>query len=314
MEIPQPPNGYPEGVPEQLKQPAIRQGWLRAVLFMIAFLIIYTITSLIGILVIAMTTGLDLGQLLSDEANLISELGPWLMFIVMLIAFAGTMLTVWLFRKFVDRKSVVSLGLEWQGFSDDFVKGGLWGIALIGFGFLLQFALGLINITGFAFDPLAQLGYIFLFSVVALNEEIMVRGYLLDNLMDSFGNWPALLFSSVIFSLMHGLNANVTALSMLNLLIAGVLLGIYYLYRRNLWFPIAMHLTWNYLQGPVLGYEVSGNKTGSIVQQDISGSDLLTGGDFGFEGSLLATIMMIAAIVGIHMIYSRESSDAQTDL
>lgn len=65
-----------------------------------------------------------------------------------------------------------------------------------------------------------------------------------------------------------------------------------------------MHLTWNYFQGPVFGFEVSGIETQSIVNQTISGSDLITGGSFGFEGSILATFIIIGMILFLEKKYS----------
>ena len=92
-----------------------------------------------------------------------------------------------------------------------------------------------------------------------------------------------------------------------NLLLAGILLGSAYIYTRNLWFAIALHWFWNWLQGPVLGFEVSGNAFGeSLLTLDTSaGSALLNGGPFGFEGSLICTVLMLAAIWLIIRYYNR---------
>jgi len=80
-------------------------------------------------------------------------------------------------------------------------------------------------------------------------------------------------------------------------------LGIYYIHKQNLWFPIGIHFTWNLFQGAVLGFEVSGTKTVSMITQNIQGNELITGGEFGFEASLLATILMIVSIIVIHLKY-----------
>jgi membrane protease YdiL (CAAX protease family) len=102
---------------------------------------------------------------------------------------------------------------------------------------------------------------------------------------------------------MHLGNANVTILSFINILLAGILLGIYYIHKRNLWLPIALHFSWNFFQGPVYGFEVSGVDISGIIIQDLQGSDTLTGGPFGFEGSLFATLLMIVAILFLHYKY-----------
>ncbi|MFB6305754.1 MAG: CPBP family intramembrane glutamate endopeptidase, partial [Flavobacteriales bacterium] len=84
----------------------------------------------------------------------------------------------------------------------------------------------------------------------------------------------------------------------------GMLLGVYYIHKRDLWFPIMLHLTWNFFQGPVFGFKVSGIAGDkSMLNQQLNGPIWLTGGEFGFEGSLLLTILLIIAIIIIHYSY-----------
>ncbi len=76
---------------------------------------------------------------------------------------------------------------------------------------------------------------------------------------------------------------------MLNLLLAGMLLGASYLYTKNLCFPISLHLFWNWIQGPILGYDVSGSHSeSSMLTLHLPENNVLNGGAFGFEGSLIA--------------------------
>lgn len=82
-----------------------------------------------------------------------------------------------------------------------------------------------------------------LFVIVSISEEVLMCGYILKNLMTSFNKYVGLIVSSLLFSLMHGINPNVDWLSMLNLFLADILVGASYIYTRNLWFPIALHLS-----------------------------------------------------------------------
>ena len=106
----------------------------------------------------------------------------------------------------------------------------------------------------------------------------------------------ALLLSSALFALAHGANPGIGLLSLVNIALAGALMGAAYLRQRNLWEPIALHWAWNWLQGPVLGYGVSGITMGSpMLELHLAGSPLLTGGAFGFEASLPCTVLLALA-------------------
>ena len=120
------------------------------------------------------------------------------------------------------------------------------------------------------------------------------------------------MISSIIFAVMHGANPNINFLALVNLLLAGMLLGNYYIYKKNLWFPTGLHVTWNYFQGYILGFEISGMGVDSIITQKLQGSDLLTGGSFGFEGSILCTFI---TILGIYFIdYKYRCDDTKEEI
>ena len=155
--------------------------------------------------------------------------------------------------------------------------------------------MGEIEVTGFQFKPLDLLGSWVFFLLVALFEEILMRGYILGRLLHTNMNkFLALFISSALFAFMHIFNPEIAFLPMLNLLLAGMLLGASYLYTQNLCFPISLHLFWNWIQGPILGYQVSGNNfTTSMLTLRMPEENVLNGGAFGFEGSLICTVLMI---------------------
>ena len=134
-----------------------------------------------------------------------------------------------------------------------------------------------------------------------------MRGFLLGRMLDGGMNrWWALFLSSLLFAVMHFFNPDFSWLAFLNILLAGLLLGIPFVYTRNLSFPIGFHWFWNWIQGPVLGYRVSGNESGeSLFSLSFSESGWLHGGSFGFEGSLLCTILLALAVGGLLFYYVR---------
>lgn len=216
---------------------------------------------------------------------------------VMLIAVLGA--TLALLK--IEKRPWRSVGLALKGHVKDLAYGKLFafGFYLVGFG--ISLLLGVIHVVGWHLDVQSLILSWILFLLVALTEEIMMRGYVLGKLLDEgMDRFWALLTSSVLFSAMHIFNDNVSLFPMINLVLAGLLLGASYIYTRNLWFPISLHLFWNWIQGPLLGYHVSGNDfCDSLLQLELPEKNLLNGGDFGFEGSVICTVLMLLAIAVI---------------
>jgi hypothetical protein len=274
--------------------PRIKYGWLRAVLFFISFFIFIAVFDLIGIAIVSSISEYSFEEYISDTDLLMENK---MMLLMMVSQLFGTLFTVWLFQKFVNRESFTSIGLEFSGYKDDFVSGLLLGVGLIVLGFGTLYIFNFLSVASIQFSLIDQLFYLSLFAVVSLNEEIAIRGYILQNLSSSFNKYIALVLSSLVFMIMHIGNPNMSAVPLFNLFLAGLLLGVYCIHKNNLWFPIGAHITWNYFQGPVLGFEVSGNDVDSIFIQSLDGSELITGGEFGFEGSIILTVFMIIGIV-----------------
>ena len=277
----------------ETKYPLIKRGWLRALLFFFTFFIFITLFDLVGIAIVAFYSEYGFEEFISDPELIMENKMMLLMMVCQLI---GTIFTVGLFQKFISREDFVSIGLNFVGFKIDFYKGLLAGTVLICSGFILLTVLNLtlIDLTYFSFYD--QIFYFFLFTIVSLNEEIAIRGYILHNLSSSFNKYVALIISSLVFMIMHLGNPNIGILPLVNLFLAGIFLGIYTIHKNNLWFPIGAHLTWNYLQGPIFGFEVSGNKINSLFEQKPNGHELLTGGNFGFEGSIILTLFLMISI------------------
>ena len=195
----------------------------------------------------------------------------------------------------LERRPFSDLGLSLKGHASGLWYGLLMAILLYLLGFGISVVLGEIEVTGLQFKPLDLLGSWVFFLLVALFEEILMRGYILGRLLHTNMNkFLALFISSALFAFMHIFNPEIAFLPMLNLLLAGMLLGASYLYTRNLCFPISLHLFWNWIQGPILGYQVSGNNfTTSMLTLRMPEENVLNGGAFGFEGSLICTVLMI---------------------
>jgi membrane protease YdiL (CAAX protease family) len=170
-------------------------------------------------------------------------------------------------------------------------------------GFIILFSMNEIIVTDFNLDIEQILIGAVLFVFVAFNEEILVRGYILNNFLQSMNKYLALALSSLIFSALHLFNPDFNWVSFVSIFLAGILLGIPYIYTKNLWFPIALHFSWNFFQGTFFGFRVSGQSTYSIIcQAPSTANNIINGGNFGFEGSIISHIFIIVSIIIIWLL------------
>ena len=140
---------------------------------------------------------------------------------------------------------------------------------------------------------------LFMFLIVAVGEEVLFRGIVFRMIDDRWGTMVALILSALIFGFVHITNDNATVWSSLAIAVeAGLLLGAAYKWSGTLWVPIGIHWAWNYFQGPVFGFAVSGNETHSVIKPVIEGSEWLTGGSFGAEASIPAFVLGLAMAIG----------------
>ena len=152
---------------------------------------------------------------------------------------------------------------------------------------------GYYHIKSIQFDWEKQLFSFTLFFLVAVSEEIFFRGILFRIINRRWNIWAALVISALIFGGLHIFNDNATLWSSIAIAIeAGSLLGAAYAYSKNIWLPIGIHWIWNYTQGNILGFPVSGeDNVTSIITPEISGPQWLTGGSFGAEASVISAVI-----------------------
>jgi uncharacterized protein len=287
----------------QIKNAAIKQGWIRALLFMLAFVglslfVEMYASKLLEKWVPSLYKDGDLD--LNNPLGLATMVGMSLFIALVLVS---------LFRHFVDGKTVASLGFPWK--TEYALSGFFLGIVLLGLGTLFLVLNKNLQFIDLHFDAIQFTMGLLSMAVVAFSEELFVRGYVLNNLMQSVKPWIALLISASLFAILHAGNPNVTVLSLVNIFLAGILLGVNYIYTRNLWFGWLLHFSWNFFQGSVLGYNISGLTLQPVLTQEMKGADWLTGGQFGFEGSVVSAVLQLLAILILVFVYERNSKPVQ---
>jgi membrane protease YdiL (CAAX protease family) len=138
----------------------------------------------------------------------------------------------------------------------------------------------------------------------AFYEELIFRGYLLSNLMESFPKWLALVLSAVLFMGFHWNSSGLFPL--LNMLIMGLITGLFYLYTRNLWFPFFFHAAWKFMAGPVLGFS-NDPSSQSLLQTTVQGDENITGGASGLEGSVILTAVSLLSGVALYLMLQKKN-------
>lgn len=139
-------------------------------------------------------------------------------------------------------------------------------------------------------------------------EEVATRGWLLTRIAARTNLPLAIAISSSLFGILHMGNAGVTFLSVLNIILDGVLAGLLFIYTDSIWLVVAQHGTWNYVQGNLLGFQVSGTGADASIFSFTMGSgpDWLTGGTFGAEGSIITTIVLLLSLVIVYRLGERK--------
>ncbi|WP_174534188.1 CPBP family intramembrane glutamic endopeptidase [Micromonospora chalcea] len=201
-------------------------------------------------------------------------------------AVAAIMMYGWVVRR-TERREVTELARD--GAVARLNRGMLIGFAM--------FAAVIVNIAlmgGYHVHGLGSVsgavGMVGFMAAAAVTEELMFRGLLFRLIEERLGTWLSLLLTGVLFGLMHLVNPDASLWGATAIAIeAGFMLAACYAATRNLWVPIGLHFGWNFAAGGIFSVVVSGNgESEGLLDATMSGSTLLSGGDFGPEGSLYA--------------------------
>lgn len=214
----------------------------------------------------------------------------------------------WLCGKFLEGLPFRALGL-WltKNWLKDLSLGVIFGAASIFLAVFVGIIFGGLQLNfnqthGSSAIWLTLATSLFIFTVGAVSEEALFRGYMFQTLSRAHLAWLAIVITSVFFASAHLGNKDANYVSTLNTALAGIWFGIAYLKTRTLWFPIGLHLTWNWVQGAVLGIPVSGITkltTAPLFQVSEFGTKQITGGDYGIEGGIACTIALIVSTLAI---------------
>ena len=212
--------------------------------------------------------------------------------------------------KVIEKNALSSLGFVKR----NWLKYLAWGILLS----LLQMGvialvyqvsgIGSFELNELSLEPILFILGLFPFWLLqGGTEEVATRGWLLTRIAARTNLPLAIGISSSLFGILHLGNAGVTFLSVLNIILDGVLAALLFIYTDSIWLVVAQHGTWNYVQGNLLGFQVSGTGADASIFTFTMGSgpDWLTGGEFGAEGSIITTLVLLLSIVFVYRLGER---------
>jgi membrane protease YdiL (CAAX protease family) len=222
--------------------------------------------------------------------------------VIVIIAMAATP-AVYIARRWIDRKSFRSLGLQWNaravadllvGF---FLSGFMAGTAFTAM--LMAGYIGNVEIAVTGWSAISLLAVPFLtMALVGFWEELVFRGYILQNMAEGMGMKTAIIVSCVLYGLVHSANPNAGLLSTAIIVLFGYLRIYGLLTTGQLWLSIGMHTGWNFFQATVFGFAASGHaEESTLITHDAMAPNWLSGGAFGPEASIITVPVVLVALL-----------------
>lgn len=249
-----------------------------------------------------------LGIVVSLIASVLGSVVGGGQFIGQILNFVIITASVYIARRWLDKRSFESLGLKLSRQTLIDILAGV-GITFVQMGFIyvLMLSLGWLTFKGFAweFDPISVvvknvLIFFVVFIFVAWNEELLSRGYHLQTIASGLNLFWGVVISSAVFGLLHLGNPNATWVSAAGIFFAGIYLAYGYIRTKQLWLSMGLHLGWNFFEGVGFGFPVSGLDIYPLTRIEVHGPEIWTGGAFGPEAGL---IVLPSLILGAALIY-----------
>ncbi len=198
------------------------------------------------------------------------------------------------------------LKITWNKYAgQDIIAGLVIGLLAMAGIFCVELGLGFISVqNAFAID-IAFLSSLITLAIMAFAEELLFRSFMLTGFIRILKNrYIAVIIVAALFGLAHAGNPNATVVSVISNGLGGVMYSIAFIASESIWLPFGLHFAWNFFQGPVLGFPVSGMNYGGIIGQSFVGDqDIFTGGNYGPEGGIIGISFRIAVIILLLLYY-----------
>lgn len=244
---------------------------------------------------------------------------------------ASMVLSIMIVSRFIDLRSFTEFGLQTtNGWKSELWGGTALGVVAMSSIWIIQWMLGYITFEGFGWERPSNQHWILpiffnmlLMMVVGFYEEYWTRGYQMKVLAEGLhvgiitpriAVGISMTVTSIFFGVLHAGNPNASIISIINISFAGFMLALPYVLTGRLWVSIGLHFSWNFFQGAIFGFPVSGKKfRTSVVQTVENGPEWFTGGEFGPEAGAIGLVVMATITLWIYIKYKQRLHPMKTD-
>lgn len=278
------------------KNNQVRSGWK-----ILSVFVTFIIASILAQLVIILQSG----QLFKISSSV--------EFICNIVQCLVMIFSVFIFWKVYDKKPISEIGfINIRKGSGDLIKGLLLGALSLITVFILLLCTNNIILA----NPLSKPNFnaslitgLILFIFVGIDEEMFARGYCMTVLKQTGNKFAVVIIPALIFSFMHSLNPGMSILSYINLFLFGLCTAYMFIRSGNLWLSIGYHIAWNYFEGNICGFLVSGTTASGLYNVRVPVNNIVNGGKFGPEGGLAVTFILILNFLYLWKFYRPSDTD-----
>lgn len=229
----------------------------------------------------------------------INAANPHCLSIVNLFSTSAIIFIVCFYCQCIERRRLFTMGFATKGAIKEYLGGILIGFTMFSAAYVIILLSGNAEFKGFNVNVSWETILLFFaaYIVQGASEEILLRGFFFVSLSANSSTLTALFSSSAFFAFIHLSNYGIGPIALINIFLFGAFAALYFLRRGTIWGICAIHTVWNFAQGCIYGCNVSGiSSTASVFNTVLSGNALFSGGDFGPEGSIAVTIVLLIAI------------------
>lgn len=291
----------------------IRSGWKILLVFLLSYALLFILSILTGIIIgVIFSIKGDSSFLINFNLESTAQF-ELISNITTLISNSLFILACIIMWKLFEKKKIAYMGItSIRKNYKELIIGLILGAITMSLVSIIIITIGNVKLTNPISEPQISISLIYgliVFIFVGFGEEILSRGYIMSVLKQSRNKWIILIISALIFAALHLGNKGMGLLSFINLFLVGILFAYMFMKSKNIWMAIGYHITWNYFQGYIWGFGVSGSSVNGLYKVENITNNIINGGEFGPEGGIIVTVITCLTFVFIYWFYKDKKID-----